>query len=209
MIEPPQPPALPARSAITLTPEQTRLALLTLAGMGAALMLLSLFNWSIATAMLQLGAFLLTYAAVVSLSRLPPNRLGQRVDRFLEQQLQRGFTGFYGVMAIATFARLEVRDIASDIVDFELSTGQLVQSLVQGLIGFSIDSVMNVVWAALWPVKLLEGSGWFGMLVATALAWLVYRAGSQMFPDVHRRLDTPRKRRRGKAPSADQPHAGD
>lgn len=202
MAEPPL-PAVPAPAGYVLwLRERVDRVLLGLAALGALLLVITLRDDEM-RALRQLGLFLLTYAAVVAASWLPPSRLGARVDAFLDSQLKRGFTGFYGVMAIATFVSLETVGLFDDITGFELSTGQFVRMAVNWIIGFSIDSVLNLVWASIWPVRLMQGGGWLAMLIAIGLAYAVYRIGSEVFPDVHRRLNPPRKKQSGKPAASD------
>lgn len=141
---------------------------LALAGMG-------LFAGSGAgQALLQLGSFLAVYAGVVALSLLPSSALGERVDAFLERWVKDPSAGFYGMMALASFLQLELRMFVRELAELELGAGLVAQAIVRWLIGFSVESFVNMLWAMVWPVRLLVAADPVVVASTVALAWLAY-----------------------------------
>lgn len=154
---------------------QHRPMLAWLAGTGLALAAVGLPMrpaWGLP--LLQLGLFMAVHAGVIALSLLPPSALGQRADAFLERWVKDPSAGFYGMMALATFVQLEVRMFLREVAEFELGGGLVLQALLRWLLGFSVESFVNMLWAMAWPVRLLSAASPSVVAATVALAWLVH-----------------------------------
>jgi hypothetical protein len=84
--------------------------------------------------------------------------------------VQRLGGGAYGVVGLATWLYLEAQTLADDVGRATGPMDFIEQKSFSWLIGFSVDSVMNAVWAGIWPVY------WFKdhplvMGLVFALAW--------------------------------------
>ncbi len=175
---PPPPPALdPLPSRV----QQITLLLLLVTGLCAALagMLLSFQYHEL---LQQGGFFLMTYAVLMAASWLPPSVLSRRVDRLLERWVRNSSGGYYGVMALATFAQLELASLLDSIAAFEFAIPQLREFAIHTAIGFSMDAVMNFVWAMAWPGKLLPQHGLWAAAILVAATWGVFRLGREILP---------------------------
>jgi hypothetical protein len=82
--------------------------------------------------------------------------------------------GFYGLGYVITFVTLEIRAISGDfggggdIGDF------ITSQVVQYIIRFSVESLLNAVFAVIWPVYLLQWAGGLGIVVLIG-AYAVFR----------------------------------
>ena len=179
-VTPPPPPRFDPRPTLW----QQRLLLL-LAGVGLALAAAGhAFELEVSKLLQRGGLFLVCYAAVVATSWLPPSVLSRRIDAFLERWVKNGASGFYGMMALATYAHLELGSLAKSIAGLELSLDWVTDVAIQAAIGFSIDSVMNFVWAMAWPAT-LWGRGNMGGIAPTvliAVSWGVFELGRRYLP---------------------------
>ncbi len=93
--------------------------------------------------------------------------------------------GFYGFVSMGTFAWLEAVNLVGDIaqlVHMPLDLGSLISWFVQN----TVQGLMTLIWAAIWPVAWIEhvGAG-IRFLVLLAVAYGVYRA---IHPTVERLL---------------------
>lgn len=175
---PPPPPALdPLPSRI----QQITLLLILVAGLSAALAGM-LFSFEHHELLQHGGFFLMTYAVVMGASWLPPSVLSRRMDRLLDRWVRNSSGGYYGVMALATFAQLELASLLDSIAAFEFAIPQLREFAIQTAIGFSMDSVKNFVWAMAWPWKLMPEHGIWAAAILVALTWGVFRLGRELLP---------------------------
>jgi hypothetical protein len=66
--------------------------------------------------------------------------------------VQRLGGGAYGVVGLATWLYLEAQTLAGDVGKATGLMDFIEQKPVSWLIGFSVDSVLNAVWAGIWPI---------------------------------------------------------
>lgn len=129
------------------------------------------------------GFFAACYALVVAASWLPASVLSQRVDAMLDRWVSHGATGYYGMMALASYAYLEIRTITESITAFSFSRDWIRDALIHWATGFSIESVMNFVYAMAWPGLLWgKGGGGLAPVVLIATTWVIYEGGRRVFP---------------------------
>lgn len=77
-------------------------------------------------------------------------------------------------MALATFVQLEVRMFLREVAEFELGGGLVLQALLRWLLGSSVESFVNMLWAMAWPLRLSSAASPFVVAATVALAWLVH-----------------------------------
>lgn len=73
----------------------------------------------------------------------------RRRTRSIVQQLG---GGAYGVVGLATWLFLEAQTLAEDVGKATGVVDFIEQKSFSWLIGFSVESVMNAVWAGIWPI---------------------------------------------------------
>lgn len=136
-----------------------------------------------ATLVERVGVFCAVYAILVAASWLPPSVLSKRVDDALEKWVRGSATGYYGMMAFATFTHLEIQSVFDSIAEFELSMSSLIQAPMKWIIGVSVDSIMNFVWGFAWPGNLFQSrASAIGPALVVAITWGVFALGSKVLP---------------------------
>jgi len=81
---------------------------------------------------------------------------------------------FYGVGTLIFLGYREVITIIESTSDFQLSTDNIVGGIISHFIGFSIESITNMVYAAIWPVTLLKMHNKYMALALLALIAIIY-----------------------------------
>ena len=87
------------------------------------------------------------------------------------------------MMALASYAYLEIRTITESITAFSFSRDWIRDALIHWATGFSIESVMNFIYAMAWPGLLWgKGGGSLAPVVLIATTWAIYEGGRRVFP---------------------------
>ncbi|HEU0016707.1 MAG TPA: hypothetical protein VFQ45_23695 [Longimicrobium sp.] len=100
-------------------------------------------------------------------------RVGRRAGRHARRLVREYGGGTYGAVALGTWLFLEARALAAD---WGTSTGVwdfLQDRSLTWLLGFSADSILNAVFASIWPSLALQRFGFWlaaGAVAATFLA---------------------------------------
>ncbi len=133
------------------------------AGMGLGWHQAAFFRW-------LLVALVLSYSVRAGWRMLRGGRAAGHVRRRTRSMVQRLGGGAYGVVGLATWLYLEAQTLADDVARATGLMDFVEQKSFSWLIGFSVDSVLNAVWAGIWPVY------WFKdqplvMGLVFALAW--------------------------------------
>ena len=81
--------------------------------------------------------------------------------------------GLYACGFAATFIILEIRTVVSEFIDASSIGEFLSEQLVEFIFRFAIDSVVNTLYALMWPVYFLQWQPPFG-LIALGVAYLVF-----------------------------------
>lgn len=173
------------------------LALLGSAGLLVTAVALALLRYD---ALLLVGLFLCSHAVIVAASWLPGGVLSARLDQKLDKWVADVGGGYYGLMALAMFLGLELQSLWSDVWDFDFSASAIGSAALPWIIGFSIDSVVNGIKAAVWPALLFVEAGAIGALAVVGLTWAVFAVGSKLFPQPSFLLEKRRKRTDRKQP---------
>jgi hypothetical protein len=108
--------------------------------------------------------------------------VSRRVDRVLEKSVRNSSGGYYGVMALATFACLEFHSLFDGLVEFEFSTRVLRELGLQWLMGFSVESLRNLISAMIWFGPLFSGGSSLAGLAFIAITWGVFRLCRGVLP---------------------------
>jgi hypothetical protein len=202
LVQPPPPPALDPRP----TPLQYRI-LLTLFGAGLVAFVSGLLMSTREAMLVQRGGvFFAVYALVVAASWLPPSVLSRRIDATLDKWVRGSATGYYGMMALATFVHLEIGSLFDAVTGFEFSVAAVRDAAVQWLIGFSQESIMNLVWGFAWPGNLFQARADAmlpGILVGITL--LIFRACGRLLP--HANFQGPKKYKKKKKKKGQTEHS--
>lgn len=160
--------------------------LATLVAIGGVLLL----DWSLpGTAPLWrlAGAALLVYAVFVGLAWFPAPWLSRRIEAQFEGWIGHGHGGFYLVVAIAHFLLAEFADARAQLAEWVSLDEAVRDSLWRLLMGFSIESVMNLLWASLWPWMAIAEHGLLPTAVFAGAGYGLWWAGRLAFGET--RLD--------------------
>jgi len=163
---------------------------LGLAGIGLVLVTLSIIGVVPAKSISGfIGCFLLLYGALIVLSRPFFSSLGRTLQARMHKAIVSSGVGFYGVMTLARFLQLELHDLLADLADFDPAQLQVRGLVMEWLIGFSVQSLMNSIDAFMWPLKLIQAHGLPGAGIVAGAAWGLYALGARVFPDVHSAIE--------------------
>ena len=133
------------------------------------------------------GATLCAYALFVLLAWFPTPWLSRRIEAAFEDVVGEGQAGWYLAVAVGHFALAEVADAVARFGAAPTVEGWVREGIVEHLVGFSVDSFMNAIWASLWPMMVFRDHGGPAVVALGALAWLLCRAGRLAFGET--RLD--------------------
>lgn len=126
-----------------------------------------------------LGFTLVVYAVMLALSWYPLPGAARPVEKFFEGVIDHSSSGWYLAVTLGWFARAETRSF----LDFDAS-GLSLSGLILGwvkshFLGFSLGSFMNALWAALWPMQLMEDHGAAATAVFGAIVYGLYALGAK------------------------------
>ena len=81
--------------------------------------------------------------------------------------------GLYGLGYVLTFLAREVPDAIANFTEVVSGSASVAGAIFEWLVRFGSDTLMNMLWAFLWPVQLIEWLGGWGiaMLLAAFLAF--------------------------------------
>lgn len=127
------------------------------------------------------GATLCAYALFVVLAWFPVPWLSRRIESLFEDVVDEGQAGWYLAVAVAHFALAEVADAVARWGTAPSVEGWIREGIVQHLIGFSVESFMNALWASLWPMTVFREHGGPATVALAAFAWLLFAAGRLAF----------------------------
>lgn len=133
-------------------------------------------------------AFVLTYVGAASISLLPAP-LGKAVDSALDRHLSQWGAGVYGLIALSVFLPLELRSLVESLRDFDGGGDWLRGLLRDWLIGFSAESLRNMISAAIWPARAIQEAGVWGFLGFLGACSAVFELGRRLMPEQQARLD--------------------
>lgn len=181
---PPEPIPAPGSAREMMTrgiglSEEQRLVLAVFAGAGLVLCIAEFFiadDWLPGL----FGMFLIVYAAIVVAGSLPAHWISARLDDVLDRWVRdRTGSGFYGMVALGHFAHAELHDVIGGLSS---GWGLIQGSVVQYLIGFSLESLANMISAFLWPFRMFSAEGAIPTLVFGLACWAVFQVGRNFLP---------------------------
>lgn len=120
---------------------------------------------------------------ILSFSQLPSTR---RVVAYTRYNLMDYGGGFYGIIGVVMFINLELTRIWQAIPEVTQFQGSWIKALVLWFVDFGIDSIMNGIYAFVWPAfyaKAFPDHFWPALAVAAG----VYYAATWLFRDRDRR----------------------
>jgi hypothetical protein len=185
--EPPPPPSGDATSRPTVGPNAPSplphrsqlLVLATLLGAGALILLVDLKGPRGASGVF--GAFLVAYTGLLLPGLVHVPFVGPRVARWGEEWMRDMGKGYYAVVALAVFLRLEASLLLRRIEAVLADESGIWSALAPGLPDLGISSLFNALYSMLWPFHLVNT---YGYLVAALLAgsfWLAFWVGVRLF----------------------------
>lgn len=175
---PPPPPALNPRP----DPMQRTLLIALFATGVAAALAGWLLDFPKAALVERGGYFFATHALLVAAAWLPPSVLSRRVDQWLERWVGNASGGYYGMMALATFACLEFHSMLDDIAGFspaDLDTRDLIRELV---VGFSVGWLQNFIAAMTWFMPIFADGGAPSGIAFIGVTWGVFMLSRRLIP---------------------------
>lgn len=73
--------------------------------------------------------------------------------------------GLYGLGYVLTFVALEVPTTIANVTELVTGSASVLAAILEWLLRFGLDTLLNMLWAFLWPVFLLENMGGWGVAV--------------------------------------------
>lgn len=147
---------------------------------GAALTTTLARGWHQAPALGQMLAIMALVVAVRAVWRVLRGGVRRHARNRAHQMIVDFGGGSYGTVAMSVFLYLEALALTQD---WSRATGvwDFVQNRsVQWLMGFSVDSILNVVWAGMWPVYLLREHGMMVAGIAWGILWCIEEARKRL-----------------------------
>ena len=189
--------ALPQKS--TLAKEQW-LCLGIAAAIGMLLWLVGLSLWGGVWLPGHFGVFLVTYALVVAAGSLPDRWISSRLDAVLDRWVRdKSGGGLYGMIALSVFFGKEVRALFGNEGIFsgaEFVRGQIIQYFI----GFSVDSIKNMIEAFIWPWSMFSEFGLIQSAVFVLACWAVFTVSRRYLPQPNYTA-IPKSKKASNAPS--------
>jgi hypothetical protein len=129
-----------------------------------------------------IAAFLFVYAAAALVSRLPETWGGARGRAWVREKMGDLGAGFYGVMGLTVFVLLEIQTLLADFYGPTPVRTFLTNLGLSWLMGFSLDSLKNLLMAMVWPVQLVDALGTRAALIVAGLCWGLLWGASRLLP---------------------------
>jgi len=133
-------------------------------------------------------AFVLTYVGAATISLLPAP-LGGPIDRMLDSQLSQWGAGVYGLVGLSVFLRLEAQSLIESLQEMREASEWAKGLLRDWLIGFSVESMKNMISATIWPARVIQQSGVWGFLGFLGACSAVFELGRRLMPEQQARLE--------------------
>jgi hypothetical protein len=133
-------------------------------------------------------AFVLTYVGAATISLLPAP-LGRPIDRMLDSQLSQWGAGVYGLVGLSVFLRLEAQSFIESLQEMGEASEWAKGMLRDWLIGFSVESMKNMFAAMLWPMRVIQQAGVWGLLGFLCACSAVFELGRRLMPEQQARLE--------------------
>lgn len=77
----------------------------------------------------------------------------KKISRF-SQLIRSKSKSFYGVGTLVFLLYREIQTLIDSTISFEVTTDNIIGGIISHFIGFSVESITNVVYAAIWPATL-------------------------------------------------------
>lgn len=185
--EPPPPPQGDATSHPTVGREpphalSRRAQLLTLGTVlvaGALILLVDLKGPRGASGVF--GAFLVAYTGLLLPGLVHVPFVGPRVARWGEEWMRDMGKGFYAVVALGVFLRLEASLLLRRIEAVLADESGFWSSLVPGLPDLGISSLFNALYSMLWPFHLVNTYGYLPAALLAGSFWVAFWVGVRLF----------------------------
>jgi hypothetical protein len=133
-------------------------------------------------------AFVLTYVGAATISLLPAP-LGGPIDRMLDSQLSQWGAGVYGLVGLSVFLRLEAQSLIESLQEMREASEWAQGLLRDWLIGFSVESMKNMISATIWPARVIQQGGVWGFLAFLGACSAVFELGRRLMPEQQARLE--------------------
>lgn len=127
------------------------------------------------------GAALCAYALLVALAWFPMPWLSRQIEARFEGLVDASGATWYMAVALGSFATAETYDLVEQWAAIESVESSLRKTFAEWLVGFSLASFMNLLWAALWPIKAVPEYGPKLTAVFAAVVYAVVWLGQRVF----------------------------
>lgn len=127
------------------------------------------------------GASLVCYALLVLLAWYPLPVLSERIEAMFEDVIEEGAVGAYVVVAAAHFALAQIATARERWTEHASLAEAVRESLMQHLTGFSVDSMLNAVFATIWPWRLIGEHGLWPVAIFAAAIYGICAVGERLF----------------------------
>jgi hypothetical protein len=131
------------------------------------------------------GAGLCAYALLVALSWYPMPWLSRRVERVIDDLVDEDAKVWYLAIVLGHFALDELALAIRTWSNYHSIEEAVRDTVTSHLIGFSVDSFLNALWASLWPIKAISDHGLWPTVALGGAMWLVCRIGTLAFGETN------------------------
>jgi hypothetical protein len=129
------------------------------------------------------GAAIAAYALLVALTLQRVPWLSSRLATLLGDLVDADEKTWYAAIVLGHFAISQAASTVAAWFDGRSLADRIEAGLVERLIGFSVDTFLNALWASLWPVMVWDAHGGWSVLALGVGTYAMCALGGRIFGD--------------------------
>lgn len=127
------------------------------------------------------GVALGAYALLVALALQPMPWLSSRLAEVLDDLVDADEKTWYVAVVLGHFATAQATSTVAAWFDGRSLADRIEASLLERLVGFSVDTFLNALWASLWPIMVWDAHGGWSVVALGAGMYGICRLGARVF----------------------------